>query len=229
MSRKSEARARRKAEQLEAFEEQRSAFVAKVTGTISATPVVAVAVPPDGQPRVSPQVTAADQTPRATAVDNYLSQHVTWCITKADRADAWSWREKRDWDQDEWDKDIQPAFNIFVKSTWRQIDEMNSGGGHKMHHPQDVASLIKEAQNRWIVLKLDEYDTAFRFRIGGQKKHGWGYRLGAHFHFVWWERQHKIYPLPKKEKEKNAATKQRKMRENAKRLEAQKKKKENGK
>jgi hypothetical protein len=78
--------------------------------------------------------------------------------------------------------------------TWQEIDRQASGSGHKLHHGHEIGDLIVEAQERWAHLELDEYDAVFRFRIGGQKKRAWGYIVQAHFHFVWWDRNHSIYP-----------------------------------
>jgi len=62
-----------------------------------------------------------------------------------------------------------------------------------MHHGHEVSDLVSEAQKRWIALDLEQFDSVFRFRLGGTKR-VWGYIVQAHFHIVWWDRLHSIYP-----------------------------------
>jgi uncharacterized phage-associated protein len=64
-----------------------------------------------------------------------------------------------------------------------------------VYYCQELITLVKEAQNRWIEIGLEEYDTAFRFRFANTVR-AWGVRLEGHFYLVWWERHHKIYPVP---------------------------------
>ncbi len=62
-----------------------------------------------------------------------------------------------------------------------------------MHHEQLVGTLVDEAQSRWLELGLEEFDTAFRFRLGNTKRF-WGFIVEGHFFGVWWERCHRLYP-----------------------------------
>jgi hypothetical protein len=153
----------------------------------------------DGQQLAFPKISAELNqipldTPKAIAPKSLFRMHMTWCTTQSDLEGIWSWGEPRAWSQDEWETEINPKFREYEKQKWAEIDAHNSGTGHKMHHEQEVHTLTKEAQERWIEKNLEQFETAFRFRLGG-KKRAWGYRLQAHFHLVWWERNHKIYPL----------------------------------
>lgn len=125
---------------------------------------------------------------------------MTWCATvSADIIDYWNWKEPRAWNDIEWENDIAGKLNSFESLKWSELISQRTGGKkkrRKLHHEQEVSSLCKEAQDRWLELGLEEYETAFRFRLGGTKRI-WGYRLGAHFHLVWYERHHKIYPVDK--------------------------------
>ena len=62
-------------------------------------------------------------------------------------------------------------------------------------HAQPVMTLETEAQERWKKLGI-ETDEAFRFRLTGRSR-GWGFREGSHFRFVWYDAEHKIYPVVK--------------------------------
>jgi len=83
----------------------------------------------------------------------------------------------------------------FQKLTWSELFAQRTGGKerHKKHHDMDVCDLEPEAFDRWCEIGLDEYDTAFRFRLGN-KPRLWGYRIHAKFYLVWWDPTHKIYP-----------------------------------
>ncbi len=146
-------------------------------------------------PKISGELNQLPQDiSKAIVPKSRFQLNMTWCTTQSDIEGAWSWGEARAWTQSEWETEILPKFSEYEKQKWAEIDAHNSGTGHKMHHEQEVHTLAKEAQDRWIENNLEQFETAFRFRLGG-KKRAWGYRLQAHFHLVWWERNHKIYPL----------------------------------
>ncbi|MEM9449967.1 MAG: hypothetical protein AAGA75_15690 [Cyanobacteria bacterium P01_E01_bin.6] len=126
-----------------------------------------------------------------------LDCHLTWCTTISDLDGEWSWREKRVWTDEEWSEQILPKFNLLEGSTWNEIlnvHKTNAKGGKSVpsHHDQELMTLDREAQNRWIEIGLEEFDTAFRFRFSNTVR-AWGIRLQGHFYLVWWERFHKIY------------------------------------
>jgi hypothetical protein len=128
--------------------------------------------------------------------------NLTWCKTKADRAGAWSWKEQRAWTEKEWETQILPNFKDLEKLAWSEIlfEQKTSAKGQKRvpkHHKQEISSLVKEAQDRWIEIGLEQYDTVFRFRFGGTTR-AWGVKLQGHFYLIWWERYHNIYPTKKR-------------------------------
>lgn len=195
MGSKSDARAARKAQKQQQFEDAKKKLLGKVHNLEQ--PKCIVTVDDTKQPHISPNVDSdTAKTPKAAKDGSRFGELVTWCITKADKDGKWSWHELREWTNDEWNTDIDPTFKEFTQKTWAQIDELSSGSGHKMHHDQDVSSLIKEARRRWKKLGLEQFDTAFRFRLGGTKR-AWGYIVQSHFFLVWWERHHKLYPTDK--------------------------------
>jgi hypothetical protein len=125
--------------------------------------------------------------------------NLTWCDTQSDLEGEWSWREKRQWTDAEWETQILPSFNSLEKSTWAEILFVQKTGAKRgrranKHHAQELTTLVKEAQDRWIEIGLEEYGTAFRFRFGGTVR-AWGVKLQGHFYLVWWERHHSIYPV----------------------------------
>lgn len=196
MGKKSDARELRKTLAQAKFEDSKATFVAKVNDDHQ--PRQIAEPPTDDAPRLAPHlaraVAAVEKTPKAIKDGSRFGSPVSWCTTRADCQDSWSWGEIRAWSQDEWENIIHPPFREFEQLTWREIDLFSSDTGHKMHHGHEISDLIGEAQARWRNLNLEQYDSVFRFRLGGQKRRAWGFIVQAHFHFVWWDRDHSIYP-----------------------------------
>lgn len=125
---------------------------------------------------------------------------MTWCASIADVADSWSWREARQWTEQEWESEICSKLDSFEGTKWSEIVAMTTGSGRrrkarrKLNHSQEIHTLDPEAQERWRELNLEQFDTAFRFRFGGTKR-SWGIQHGSHFYLIWFERKHKIYPI----------------------------------
>jgi hypothetical protein len=195
VGKKSEARAARRAADQERFEATKLKLVAKVADLHE--PKVLTEPTAESKPRIAPhllrEAEQAAKQPKFIVDGSRFTYHVTWCVTKADQDDAWSWGEPREWALDEWDNVIRPAFDEFARLTWREIDDHSSESGHKMHHEHEISDLIEEAQDRWRALDLEQFDTVFRFRLGGTRR-AWGFIVQAHFHLIWWDRLHSLYP-----------------------------------
>ena len=194
MGNKRRERERRKALKQKDFETNKAAFIAKVNA--SQQPKILVEPIQNDSPRIAPHLEratkSATKNPVATKDGSRFDSKVTWCITKADQDGTWSWNEPRAWTENEWSEVIHPSFLEFERRNWGEIDDFSSGSEHKMHHSDDLDSLNTEAQKRWLALDLEQFDSVFRFRLGSTKR-AWGYIAQAHFHMVWWERNHMIY------------------------------------
>jgi len=195
MSKKSEARAARRAAKTHKHQVAQGAADCAVVP--EKLPRMAAAPNPEKLPNVAPhkarQIHEPTRTPRtAVTADNWNSS-VTWCVTRCDEDGTWGWGEPRQVSVGEWRGVIRPAFANFCDLTWAEIDKFASGSGHKMHHSHEISEIAAEAQRRWLDIGLEEYDTLFRFRLGGQRCRAWGFKIGAHFHMVWYERHHRIY------------------------------------
>jgi len=143
--------------------------------------------------RISASPGPSSRQPRMGANPNTIYDlHMTWCISQSDRNGAWGWGEDRTWSDIEWSDRISSTLTLLQNNTWGEIERMRAGDQRRLayHHGQAVESLHDEAQDRWIELKI-ESDEAFRFRLGNTKR-AWGYREGAHFYLVWYERGHNI-------------------------------------
>ncbi len=148
-------------------------------------------------PRIQDPVPALTKSPRLkddpASIMNCL---MNWCPSNADIAGHWSWGQPRAWEGGEWEKEIRPKLLDFQNLRWSEIFAQRTGGRrrHKLHHDMAICDIISEACARWHEIGLDEYETAFRFRLAG-KKRLWGYRVLAKFHLIWWDPKHKIYPI----------------------------------
>jgi hypothetical protein len=196
---KAERRELRKAERTEK-DKVKALKLAAELGEAVKTPRVAEVIPLRRAPRIAawPASDKTVKTPKEPYAD-ILDCRMTWCKTQADLAGSWSWGEKRQWTPEEWEDDIEPTLNSASQSDWNNILNVQKvtvrdGKQVPKHHHQEVSTLVKEAQERWIEHDLYEYDTAFRFRFGGTLR-AWGVRLKGHFYLVWWDRYHNIYPV----------------------------------
>lgn len=141
-----------------------------------------------------------EKQPKLNSCPSNFTLPMTWCARASDKVEKWSWHEERRWTNEEWASEISRELNSLEGQTWSDIAKMTTGTAkkrgkqRKKHHPQLVSDITKEAQKRWKHLELEEFDTAYRFRLGGEKR-AWGFRIGAHFYLIWYERHHKIYPV----------------------------------
>lgn len=190
---KAEARELRKLESQGRLEASKRALIERVT--LGQGPFLQGLPQSDAKPRIASNLNSAtEQSPKSIVSGSCFGSRVTWCISKADRDGQWTWGEMRNWTEAEWADPINPKMQDFSSKTWQEIDQEGSGTGHKMHHSHSITDLPKEVQDRWLELDLEQFDTLFRFRLSG-KRRVWGFRLQAHFHFVWWDREHRIYPV----------------------------------
>ena len=197
---KSEKRRRRKEEKEQARKKKSVKFPSGMQSEVSKNVKIAPI------PLLDLKTVKVHEKPSATKslyipTENVFSNscNLTWCNSISDVRGNWSWKESRLWTDHEWETQILHNFRLLEKSTWSEIlfDHKTPAKGKKFvnkHHHQELFTLIKEAQERWMEIGLEEYDTAFRFRFTGTIR-AWGIKLQGHFYLVWWERHHKIYPV----------------------------------
>lgn len=190
---KRDAREQRKAEKLARFEKSKAALLERVSPP--AGPKVAVNPTLDHDVRLAPHLAREKpMEPQVRVSGSRFSLQMTYCDTRMDTGE-WSWKEWRGWSEPEMENLVHPAMKHLQALTWGEIDALNSGSGHKLHHSHEIGDLIPEAQQRWIDADLEQFDVVFRFRIGGQRCRAWGYVVQAHFHLVWADREHRLYPV----------------------------------
>ncbi len=74
----------------------------------------------------------------------------------------------------------------FERSAWADIER---GGSHFI----GVESIIRDAQRRLEMLKLDDTDELFSLRLSGLERL-WGLRSNDVFSVLWWDPNHQICP-----------------------------------
>lgn len=78
----------------------------------------------------------------------------------------------------------------FESMTWREIEGSRS-------HSIEVWMLCKQARDRLLVIRQDDIAELFSLRLSGRER-VWGIRDGHIFRFLWWDPEHKVYPVQKK-------------------------------
>ena len=117
---------------------------------------------------------------------------MTWHRRHADCEGYWSSGTPRACLEEAWTDLLEPKLIHFEKLTWADIDKQSSDKGHKLHHAQEVDSLIAEVGER--LAELGEYpDVVFRFRLGNTKRL-WGVRTLGEFEVIWYDPHHEFYP-----------------------------------
>lgn len=195
MGTKADARAERQRENAEKFAREKARLLAQIVPE----PQPKVAQLPALEqmalhPGVDPAELVVPEQPRTRESGSRLHLHVTWCVRKRDITDSWSWGEVRQWSSAEWSGTIGPAFANFERLTWGELQKLTSDTQHLMHHDQELSSICSEAQQRWLDIGLEQFDTLFRLRMGNTLRF-WGFVLQGHFFGVWWEREHRISPV----------------------------------
>jgi len=127
--------------------------------------------------------------------DSIISMILEWCKGRADVIGRWSWGQDRQWSEGEWENIIKLNLDELSKLTWYEIFKQETGTHRrrKKHHDMDIEEICIEAYKRWIRIGLEDYDTIFRFRFGGEKRL-WGFTEINKFFLIWWDPKHKIRP-----------------------------------
>jgi len=113
-------------------------------------------------------------------------QTPVWSIALFDGEGPWG-RSKIDDEAHLW-AEIYPKLRAYESMTWNEILQ-----NKKRDHAVAIDGLIKAARDRLALLRLDDLDELFRFRLGGTMRI-WGIRDGRVFKLLWWDPDHEICP-----------------------------------
>lgn len=81
------------------------------------------------------------------------------------------------------------------RKTWGEC-ETELAGPHKRNHYHHVADLVPSARERLRRLGFEE-EQIFRFRLSSTCRL-WGFRTGDVFRIVWYDPDHRVYPVAKR-------------------------------
>lgn len=111
-------------------------------------------------------------------------RHPVWRLKHADLEGPYGWKNACQAD----------LLRIFARlrdlesMTWGEIEKGKSNGF------MDASAICKEAQDRLREIKRDTQDTLFKLRVT-QSGRLWGVRWEHVFDFLWWDPDHKVYPM----------------------------------
>lgn len=83
------------------------------------------------------------------------------------------------------------------QKTWGQVMAEKDSYNRPMNHAHPIGELAKPARRRLEELYEDSEEYLFRFRLGGAQRL-WGIRSGDTFRVLWWDPDHQVYPVGKK-------------------------------
>lgn len=144
-------------------------------------------------PPITPTVNAKMVPASATVSTSYQDENICWT---ARELDSNSNIEGVRWDlsASETEELLKFLENLSQK-TWRE-SEAEVAGGHRRNHDHAVTDLVPSAQKRLRQLNQPE-ERIYRFRMSG-KRRLWGFRSGNLFRILWYDPEHKIYPVKKR-------------------------------
>jgi hypothetical protein len=130
------------------------------------------------------------KTPRAGGdPDDANRQTPVWSVSRFDHDGPWG-RNGCSPEAIIWET-IFPKMVSYESMTWNDILQ-----NRKYNHSVEVDKMIKAARDRLMVLRMDEYEELFRFRLAGTGR-VWGIRDGRVFQILWWDPDHKVCPSTK--------------------------------
>ena len=88
-------------------------------------------------------------------------------------------------------EDIINKLKNYERLSWGEIEKSNQ------NHLIPLDRISKEARERLGEMQLYDLDSLFSFRLSG-KERIWGWRYLGLFYIIWWDPEHKVYPVSKR-------------------------------
>ena len=146
---------------------------------------------------VPPVVATADNKKvpvSATQDASYKNELVRWTAREIDEVPGAA-------DGCRWDLSANETVELLrflddlTKKTWAECENEGTKG-HRRNHDHAINELSKAAQNRLRQLDQNE-ERVFRFRLSGACRL-WAFRSGSLFRVLWYDPEHKVYPVKKR-------------------------------
>ena len=96
-----------------------------------------------------------------------------------------------------WARRVLDFLREVSSSTWMEVRaQLGSGkyAKHRLHHDQEASRLTERAQQRLVQFYSHMGGEMFRFRITDLARL-WGFVVDGTFYIIWWDPDHKVYPL----------------------------------
>jgi hypothetical protein len=120
---------------------------------------------------------------------------VQWTVREMDHEYSGLW---------DWELKSNEAYKVLgyleelSQKTWGEVEQERTGkkDRHRKHHSMLVSELCKEARDRLKERFQNEElpEELYRFRLAG-KVRLWGIRSQTTFKLIWFDRNHKVYPV----------------------------------
>lgn len=119
--------------------------------------------------------------------DSLETQTISWHFHRLDWEHAqWGFKLLR---PTQW-RDLLSHLVSFEGLTWAEIKQQSGGRSHGTnHHSLYVSDLCKDAQDRLLELRLEEYDVIFSLRLTNTLRI-YGIRDGRVLRLIWWDQYH---------------------------------------
>jgi hypothetical protein len=152
------------------------------------TPKSSFNVAPNKLPSSREAPDAAKQ-PKTVYADDAMQMTPTWRISKLQMAPPWGWHEIVSGDA----LSICEKLASYEEKTWNEIIVKSSYWNHRM----ECRNLCKEARERLAELNLDDLEFLVSLRLSSTER-VWGFLEHNVLNLLWWDPEHKVYPVEKK-------------------------------
>ena len=126
-----------------------------------------------------------EKRPRRAPEIGHNTDFIAWRTGWMDDGGTWGWSNVKK----EKYREILQKLGHWEQKTWAQVLSEDPTSQHDV----EVPKLTKDARDRLAAIKLEDYDTLFRFRLSGRERL-WGIRQENIFYLLWWDPKHQVCP-----------------------------------
>lgn len=131
---------------------------------------------------------ATDEDP-----DAWRERTPSWAFSRLDMSGCqWSWEHL----DRETLMQVIDRLKAHESTPWKQVLQEKDGNGRRINGSIEVThpKIDPDAKARLTTLGLGDFDAIYKFRVDGPGR-VWGVRKDSVLHIVWWDPEHKVYPL----------------------------------
>ncbi len=133
-------------------------------------------------------ISASDlKKPKLAGPPSIDGRYLAWRFSNADLEGPFSWGQISDADR-------QTVWNRLREFEKMTVNELKSAGSH---HSVSQQNMSRNAKDRLRELQMDDLEELHSFRIDG-KARLWCIKHENIYAVLWWDPEHKVYPVSKK-------------------------------